>query len=66
MLDRLGMTHVQAAAYLGVPITTLSNWLYGHREPNAVAIRLLDVLGTIEAFAPDVHAMFLPPGERRI
>jgi hypothetical protein len=33
------------------------------REPPAAVERLLDVLGVVEALAPDIHARLLP--ERR-
>ena len=59
-LVRLNLTDAQGAQYLGVPVHTLRKWLNGTRAPNAAAIRLLDVLGTIEALAPDIHEHLMP------
>jgi len=60
---RHGMTQHRLAAYLGVPQSTVSNWLTGAREPAASVLRLLDVLNTIEALAPAIHAAMVPPVE---
>ncbi len=57
---RLALDESRAADYLGVPVYTLRKWATGERVPSASAIRLLDVLGTIEALAPALHAAFLP------
>lgn len=57
---RLALDEPRAADYLGVPVYTLRKWATGERVPSASAIRLLDVLGTIEALAPALHAAFLP------
>jgi hypothetical protein len=57
---RLALDEPRAADYLGVPVYTLRKWATGERVPSASAIRLLDVLGTIEALAPALHAGFLP------
>ena len=57
---RLDFTDKQAADYLGVPVFTFKKWRDGLREPSAAVNRLLDVLGTIEAIAPAIHAAFLP------
>jgi transcriptional regulator with XRE-family HTH domain len=54
------MSHADLAEYLGVPQTTLSNWQNGTRTPSQSCLRLLDVLGTIEALAPTIHAALLP------
>lgn len=51
---RLGLSAQGMARLLGVPLPTWRNWRDGHREPPAVAGRLLEVLGVIEALAPDV------------
>ena len=53
---RLGLTQPRMAAYLGVPVPTYQSWEMGLREPSASAMRLLDVLGIVEALAPGVHA----------
>jgi len=59
-IARLGLDENRAAQYLGVPVYTLRKWANGERAPSASAIRLLDVLGTLEALAPALHAAFLP------
>lgn len=58
--DRLGLTAQGMAQYLGVPLATYRNWRDGHREPPAVAGRLLEVLGTVEALAPAIHDHLMP------
>lgn len=55
MMERKNMSQAQAARYLGVPPGTLCNWLTGYRKPPTVVVRLLDVLGTVEALAPGIH-----------
>lgn len=60
-MARLDLDEVRAASYLGVPVFTLRKWATGDRHPGAAVIRLLDVLGTIEALAPAIHSAFLPP-----
>ena len=58
---RLKMNTATLADYFGVPIGTMRNWLSGTREPPPVALRLLDVLCTIETFNPVLHAALVPP-----
>ena len=53
---RLGFTQPRMADYLGVPVATYQSWEMGLREPSAAVMRLLDVLGIVEALAPGVHA----------
>jgi len=60
-MSRLDLDDAQAAAYLGVPVFTLRKWAKGDRHPGAAVIRLLDVLGMVEALAPALHSAFLPP-----
>lgn len=57
---RHNLTDEQTADYLGVPLHTLRNWRTGKRIPAAVVHKLLDVLGTVEALAPAIHAHLLP------
>ncbi len=57
---RLALDEPRAADYLGVPVFTFRKWASGERTPSAAVLRLLDVLGTIEALAPALHAAFLP------
>ena len=59
-MARLGLTAQGAADYLGVPVPTIRKWIDGTRTPGAAVIRLLDVLGIVEAIAPSIHAAMLP------
>jgi hypothetical protein len=59
-VDRLNLDEGQAAEYFGVPVFTVRKWCTGEREPGAAVARLLEVLGMIEALAPDLHHSFLP------
>ena len=65
-MHRLNLDEPSAADYLGVPVFTLRKWLTGEREPGAAVIRLLDVLGIIEAMAPALHDSFLPSESRHV
>ena len=58
-MHRLNLSEPQAADYLGVPVFTLRKWATGERQPGAAVIRLLDVLGMVEALAPNLHQTFL-------
>lgn len=60
LMSRLGMNQAAMAKYLGVPQGTIGNWLGGTRKPNAVVVRLLDVLGMMEVMCPDVHEGIMP------
>jgi hypothetical protein len=60
LMHRLGLDEPSAADYLGVPVFTFRKWASGERQPSAAVLRLLDVLGTVEALAPALHAGFLP------
>lgn len=60
IMGRLGIDARQCADYLGVPITTLRNWLTTERIPNASALRLIEVLAVIETLAPAIHAHLIP------
>lgn len=66
LADRLGLNEPRAAAYLGVPVFTLRKWATGERQPGAAVLRLLDVLGMVEAMAPALHALFLPPESHHV
>jgi hypothetical protein len=59
--DRQALSEARAAGLLGVPVFTLRKWAAGQRAPSAAAVRLLAVLGTLEALAPDVLAALTPP-----
>ena len=60
LMDRRGLDAPGAAALLGVPVYTLTKWTTGTRAPSAAAVRLLDVLGTLEAIAPGVLDALTP------
>lgn len=60
MLNRLALNEEQGAEYLGVSVHTFKKWLTSQRKPNASAIRLVEVLQTIETLAPDLNNNFLP------
>lgn len=60
MLTRLALNEDQGAEYLGVPVHTFKKWLTGQRKPSASAIRLVEVLETIEVLAPALNNNFLP------
>ena len=64
LLTRLNLDESRAAEYLGVPVFTLRKWATGERQPGAAVLRLLDVLGMVEAMTPALHASFLPPESR--
>ena len=66
VMTRHGLSQVQMGVYLGVPQTTINNWLVGCREPNRAVVRLLEVLGTIEVLAPDIHRGLMPVKARRV
>jgi hypothetical protein len=59
--NRQALSEARAAGLLGVPVFTLRKWAAGQRAPSAAAVRLLAVLGTLEAIAPDVLAALTPP-----
>jgi hypothetical protein len=65
MMERLTLTDTRAAGLLGVPVFTFRKWAAGQRAPSAAAVRLLAVLGTLEALAPDVLAALTPPPEAK-
>lgn len=58
--QRLRLDEPRAADYFGVPLNTYRKWANGEREPGAAVARLVQVLGMIEALAPDLHQSFLP------
>ncbi len=60
-----GWTEQQAARYVGTRLGTYRNWETGKRKPPDMLWRLLDVLGTIETFAPAIHNTLLPGDDRR-
>ena len=60
MLTRLNLSEEQGAEYLGVPVYTFKKWLTGQRKPNASAIRLVELLATIEVLSPELNNNFLP------
>ena len=64
VMERKGWNQARMGEYLGVPQGTIANWLLGNRKPSASVVRLLDVLGTVEALAPAIHSTFIPTKDR--
>jgi hypothetical protein len=60
LMHRRALDEPRAAALLGVPLYTLTKWTAGTRAPSAAAVRLLDVLATLEAIAPAVLDALTP------
>ena len=60
LMTRLDLTEGQAAAYFGVPVFTFRKWLSGERSPSASVLRLVNVLGMVEAMAPGLHSALMP------
>lgn len=60
---RRSMSDTKAADLMGVPVFTLRKWTTGERSPNAAAVRLLDVLLTLEALAPDLLDALMPKNQ---
>jgi len=60
LMTRLDLTEGQAAAYFGVSVFTFRKWLSGERSPSASVLRLVDVLGMVEAMAPGLHTALMP------
>lgn len=54
------LTEAQTAGLLGVPVFTLRKWQAGTRAPSAAAVRLVDVLLTLETMAPALLAALIP------
>ena len=61
LIDRRGLDETRAAGLLGVPVFTLRKWTAGTRAPSAAAVRLLDVLVTLDTLAPALLDALTPP-----
>lgn len=61
LTQRHQLTEAQVAGLLGVPVFTLRKWQAGTRAPSAAAVRLLDVVCTLETLAPGLLAALIPP-----
>lgn len=59
-MARLSLDETRGAAALGVPVHTLRKWVNGTRCPSAAAVRVLDILETLEALAPAMLAALIP------
>ena len=57
---RLGLSTEQMSVYLGVSHHTIIKWSNGQRKVPAIALRLIDVLGTVEALNPALHEHLTP------
>ena len=60
LIARRGLSEARAADLLGVPVFTLRKWTAGQRAPSASAVRLLGVLGMLEALAPALLSALEP------
>ena len=60
LMARLSLTEAQAAAYFGVPVFTYRKWVNGERALNAAVVRLIEIMGMVEALAPSLHTALLP------
>ena len=66
LMTRLDLTEAQAAAYFAVPVYTFRKWLSGERAPSASVLRLVEIMGMVEALAPGLHEALMPdPVARR-
>jgi len=54
LIERHQLSEQSAAALLGVPVFTLKKWTTGERSPSAATIRLLEIIGVLEALAPSL------------
>lgn len=61
LIARRALDEFRAAGLLGVPVFTLRKWTAGIRAPSAAAVRLLDVLLTLDAIAPALLDALTPP-----
>jgi DNA-binding transcriptional regulator YiaG len=60
LIERHKLNEQSAAALLGVPVFTLKKWTTGERGPGAATVRLLEVLGIVEAMAPSLFGVLTP------
>ena len=65
LTQRHQLTEAQMAGLLGVPVFTLRKWTTGTRAPSAAAVRLVDVLATLEVVAPGLLAALIPEAVAR-
>ena len=63
LIARRGLSEARAADLLGVPVYTFRKWAAGQRSPSASAVRLLGVLGMLEALAPALLSALEPAPE---
>lgn len=63
LIARRALDEPRAAGLLGVPVFTLRKWTAGTRAPSAAAVRLLEILNTLDVIAPAlIDALTPPPG----
>jgi hypothetical protein len=53
---RAGLSPAGLAALIGVPVFTYRKWADGTRQPDAAALRLLDLVEALQLMAPDILA----------
>jgi hypothetical protein len=65
-MTRLDLNEARAAAYFGVPVFTFRKWDSGERSLSAGVLRLIEIMGLVEALAPGLHQALLPdPSPKR-
>lgn len=57
---RLGLSPQGLGDYLGLTVHAVRKIENGTREPSGPVLRLVAVLGTVEALAPGLHAALMP------
>ena len=59
LMARLSLTESQAAVYFGVPVFTFRKWASGERSLSAGVLRLIEIMGLMEAVTPGLHAALI-------
>lgn len=59
-MTRRALDQDNLAGLMAVPVNTIKKWTSGVRNPNASAVRLLEVFVILEVMAPDFLDALLP------
>ena len=59
LMARLDLNEARAAAYFGVPVFTFRKWANGERSLSAGVLRLIEIMGLVEAVTPGLHAALI-------
>ena len=62
----LHLSDVAMAAYLGVPVPTLTKWLNGTRAPDSATLRLFGILQRIGRAYPVLHGELMQIGRAHV